>query len=53
MKKVNQLKSEYHIGLYVRVSTEEQAENPEGSNPINLCHLQYNGPGYFEAFEGC
>ena len=31
MKKVNQIKSEYNIGIYVRVSTEEQAGNPEGS----------------------
>lgn len=28
--KFNQ-KSQYKIGAYVRVSTEEQAENPEGS----------------------
>lgn len=31
MKKINQIRSEYNIGIYVRVSTEEQAGNPEGS----------------------
>lgn len=31
MKKINQTTSGYKIGIYVRVSTEEQAENPEGS----------------------
>lgn len=31
MKKINQTTSDYKIGIYVRVSTEEQAENPEGS----------------------
>lgn len=31
MKKQNKTTSSYKIGIYVRVSTEEQAENPEGS----------------------
>lgn len=31
MKKQNKTTSDYKIGIYVRVSTEEQAENPEGS----------------------
>ncbi len=31
MKKQNKVESGYRIGIYVRVSTEEQAENPEGS----------------------
>lgn len=31
MKKQKLVKTNYDIGIYVRVSTEEQAENPEGS----------------------
>ena len=30
----------YKIGLYIRVSTEEQAENPEGSIKSQECRLK-------------
>ncbi len=31
MKKLIKKQTSFRIGLYLRVSTEEQAENPEGS----------------------
>ncbi len=40
MKKDYNQKQNYKIGIYVRVSTEEQAENPEGSIRSQECRLR-------------
>ncbi|MBK9321812.1 MAG: recombinase family protein [Bdellovibrionaceae bacterium] len=40
MKKNYSPKQNYKIGIYVRVSTEEQAENPEGSIRSQECRLR-------------
>lgn len=40
MKTVKKSKSSYKIGLYIRVSTEEQAGNPEGSIKSQECRLR-------------
>ncbi|MFN7728367.1 MAG: recombinase family protein, partial [Bdellovibrio sp.] len=41
-KKKNKVPSQngFRIGLYIRVSTEEQAENPEGSIKSQECRLR-------------